>query len=251
MGFGPFQLSASTFASQRLPPPRHLPGAAVHTLQSFPLANSRVASPRSLPSRRSSSTFPQAGHVRDLKALLRRRVRCADHCFQQPSPDALLGFAPLQGPPRICRSAMSPCPNRALARSIWAPAPHLVRLTPLVLPRQAGGAIGEPDHSGARCAWFTGSASHELFARMLLFRDSTTGSGGVSLPAHEARRALVQLPLRKGSVGRLASPHRLVRAREPSPDCTSISASSSLFGDPSPRDQPEGHLRVGGAHLRR
>lgn len=72
----------------------------------------------------------QAGDSRDLKALLRRRVRCVVRRFQRPPPDALLGFAPLQGPPRICRSAMSLRPNGALSRSTWTPTPLLVRLAP-------------------------------------------------------------------------------------------------------------------------
>ena len=75
-----------------------LPETALHTLQSFPLDYSRTASPRPLPSHRSSTSrmrFP------DPKAFLRCRVRCRVRRCRRSRPDALLGFVPLQGSPRI------------------------------------------------------------------------------------------------------------------------------------------------------
>jgi len=97
MGFGPFQAPSQA-------PPRgsandlNLPETALHTLQSFPLDYSRTASPRPLPSHRSSTSrmrFP------DPKAFLRCRVRCRVRRCRRSRPDALLGFVPLQGSPRI------------------------------------------------------------------------------------------------------------------------------------------------------
>jgi hypothetical protein len=79
---------------------RTLPETAHHTLQSFSLDRSRAASPRPLPSRRSRvSRMSRSDH----KALLHCRVRCFDRRCRRPSPDALLGFVPLQGPPRTLR----------------------------------------------------------------------------------------------------------------------------------------------------
>jgi hypothetical protein len=76
------------------------PETALHTLQSFPLDHSRTASPRPLPSHRSSASRMK---LSDPKAFLRRRVRCRIRRCRRLQPVALLGFVPLQGPPRILR----------------------------------------------------------------------------------------------------------------------------------------------------
>lgn len=118
MGFGPFQA----------PPPVHLaaaptistfPETALHTLQSLPLDHSRTASPRPLPSHRSSAPRMK---LSDPKAFLRCRVRCRIRRCRRLQPDALLGFVPLQGPPRILRDR---CPRRPES---------LVRFSTLSLP---------------------------------------------------------------------------------------------------------------------
>jgi hypothetical protein len=107
MGFGPFQA----------PPPGHLaaartistlPETALHTLQSFLLDHSRTASPRPLPSHRSIAPRMK---LSDHKAFLRCRVRCRGRRCRRLQPDALLGFVPLQGPPRILRGRCSPRPE--------------------------------------------------------------------------------------------------------------------------------------------
>lgn len=103
MGFGSFQIRSSLPRLSAPPTTRILPESAVHTLQSLPLADRRTASPRPLPPRRSTATRRSVGDGLDLEALLCRRIRCLRRCCHLKKPDALLGFAPLQGPPRILR----------------------------------------------------------------------------------------------------------------------------------------------------
>jgi hypothetical protein len=81
------------------------------TLQSFPLACSRVASPRPLPPRRSTKLLlvscrcchqpvTRFYSAADLEALLHNRVRCQNPCVAAwVLPDAFLGFVPQDASP--------------------------------------------------------------------------------------------------------------------------------------------------------
>ena len=118
------------------------PRIPLHTLQSFSLANSRIASPQPLPSRRSMGVFHAFLPHRNASglrfphatrfsapmlppvlfcALPRRRPQGLAPLSSPLSkhgvatmlqPDALLGFAPLQGPPPD-RGVRSRTPRRA------------------------------------------------------------------------------------------------------------------------------------------
>jgi hypothetical protein len=98
------------------------PSGALHTLQSLPLAVSRTASPRPLPSRGSARRLLAAcmhawwsRRIRRLRAFLRRRVRCHTQAFP-PVRGPMLSWASLPFRALPSASASSPSALRGSRR---------------------------------------------------------------------------------------------------------------------------------------
>lgn len=110
LGFGPFWALVLDLASRRhrfpgtSPEPRFTPFRAFPSSTAVP--RHRGPCPPAVLSGFGSLRHRRRASPRtcNLRALLCRRVRCRRGCCHPRQPVALLGFVPLQGPPRILRS---------------------------------------------------------------------------------------------------------------------------------------------------
>ena len=96
------------------------PWLAPHTLQSFPLPGSRIASPRPLPSRRRSAHRFRLAAL-DLMALLLQEIRCWSTRFPAcTSPILPWALFPFKALPSIPLPIGQPRSITALAALLWA-----------------------------------------------------------------------------------------------------------------------------------
>jgi len=132
--FLPCSAFSVTFRSRSRP--HGLPRGAAHTLRSVPPPASRTVSPRPLPSRRCDcstparppcchAALPGLQHPPDLKALLQQEVRCQLRGVATSLlPVAPLGFVPLQGLLRVCRSGSETPTSQSASRHAPRPEGH-------------------------------------------------------------------------------------------------------------------------------
>jgi hypothetical protein len=123
MGFGPFRVNDAEHALRRFQPRLPSPGPRFTPFRAFSLVRSRTASPRPLPPRR--STMPRTevrGAVPTSRPCSTDESGFASRRCRRDRPVALLGFVPLQGPPRILCVAVSPVARRTgdpTFRELW------------------------------------------------------------------------------------------------------------------------------------